>query len=163
MFAPEGYDYVELMLMGSNVRGVQVLVCDECGSIVGNTFKHNDWHKTVLIKQPESLPGIIRWADNPEKREDNVVLDTNPINTSGVDVETKPEATRFKPPFYADDVELLDLLHDRCGLGKEWRESESREEILRRINRKVIENEISDENPIDVSRAIAQAKSTDSC
>lgn len=44
---PYGYHYISLWADSTNARAVRVLVCDSCGSLVGEFPKHEEFHKRM--------------------------------------------------------------------------------------------------------------------
>lgn len=44
---PNGYHYISVWTEGAESKHVRVLVCDDCGALVGIFTKHDEWHKKM--------------------------------------------------------------------------------------------------------------------
>lgn len=123
---PKGYTVLNYYLHGSNVSYIAVYVCDRCGSMVGNYIVHNHFHNDVQMKQ-----ATLRVTNNPGTEDEKVVIPPENINTNAADIVSQMKRIIM----LEQELEDYDELATRTKLDKEWRESGTRADLVKRLQK----------------------------
>ena len=113
----------------SEALKVGVSVKFEASKVYGDAFMYN------VICLDEKLKTYCMAFINPEVLQESIYYP----NTTAIEPNETANELIHDPPYYAEDLDNLDVLHASLGLGREWLASEARREIS--LKRKETTNE----------------------
>ena len=113
----------------SEALKVGVSVKFEASKAYGDVFMYN------VICLDEKLKTYCMAFINPEVLQESIYYP----NTTAIEPNETANELIHDPPYYAEDLDNLDVLHASLGLGREWLASEARREIS--LKRKETTNE----------------------
>ena len=113
----------------SEALKVGVSVKFEASKVYGDAFMYN-----VICLDEKRKTYCMGFID-PEVLKESIFYP----DATALELNETANQLIHDPPYYAEDLDTLDVLHESLGLGHEWRASEARREIS--LKRKETTNE----------------------